>query len=259
MKTNLRCIAGTAACAALLSFTLTAQAAPIYSDDFSSLNDSGWTHMNMFALSTLQTWDASSGAYRMTAPMNGFNPGTGKYGFVGSSPTGISVTDCIVQSDVVAFQGPGGFGAFGVGTRLQYINTPLGMTGYAFVYEPFGNNYAGAVTLYRVGPPGDPFNGLGSANVSLSVGSQYRLTISAFGDQISGSIFDAGGGLLATVAATDPNYTTGGVGLLGLGQQPMPTLDFTMDNFMVVVPEPGSALLIGLGLAGLLALRRGRA
>src|SRR5512141_1507263 len=88
-----------------------------FSDNFSSLSDGAWTHLSAFALSTGQTWNASTGAYEMTAPANGYNPGTGKYGFVGSAVTGLTVADGYVQSDVVTWQGVGAFGAWGVGSR----------------------------------------------------------------------------------------------------------------------------------------------
>ena len=52
-------------------------------DNFSDLNDTvnpTWTHLDGLAASTGQTWDASTGQYRMTAQNNGFS----NLGFVGS-------------------------------------------------------------------------------------------------------------------------------------------------------------------------------
>src|SRR5687768_13373061 len=58
-------------------------AARAVTDDFSDLNDTAnppWTHLDGLVASTGQSWDASTGQYRMTAPNNGFS----NLGFVGS-------------------------------------------------------------------------------------------------------------------------------------------------------------------------------
>jgi hypothetical protein len=55
----------------------------VSADDFSDLNDTAnptWTHLDGLVASTGQTWDASTGQYRMTAQNNGFS----SLGFVGS-------------------------------------------------------------------------------------------------------------------------------------------------------------------------------
>jgi len=259
MKNNMLHLGATATLTALLS--LTTHAATLFSDNFSTLNDAAWTHLSAFAMSTGQTWDATTGSYRLTAPANGYNPGTGKYGFVGSVATGVTLSDGIVQSDVLTFQGGGAtqspFGALGLGTRLNNLSSPLGLTGYGLAYEPYGNSGGPTLRLQRLGPP-SIFNSLAVVNVNLTPGNQYTITLEASGSSITGSIWNfgqVGTGLVGQVSAVDATYASGSVGLLGVTQAPMPTADTTWDNFLVVVPEPGTGLLLALGLCGALARR----
>ena len=101
----------------------------------------------------------------MTAPANGYNPGNGQYGFVGSVVTGLALGDGYIQSDVVTWQGNGLFGAWGVGSRLNGLATPLRLTGYAVVYEPYGNG----------GPRGPPARKVGPAQVFLTASARRTL------------------------------------------------------------------------------------
>ncbi len=72
-----------------------------------------WTRIDGLALSTGQTWDASTGAYRMTAINNGFL----EYGAVGSYVE-TSFTDVKVTADFIVFGGPPLNPAFGVLARV---------------------------------------------------------------------------------------------------------------------------------------------
>lgn len=266
MKTTLSSAAATLACAALVSLaahtTANASLAQYqnlsYANNFSSLTDAGWTHLSAFAVSSGQTWDASSGAYRLTAPANGYNPGNGAYGFAGSVVTGNTITDGYIQSDVVTWQGLGANGAWGVASRLGNISTPLGLTGYAFAFAPYGNSGAGRIELQRLGPP-SILNGLGSQNVSLIPGNQYTLTLETSGSSIVGSIWNvgqAGISLVGSVTAIDAAYASGYNGVFVMTQAPIPPVDTTFDNYLVMVPEPGTGALLLLGLGGFLAGRR---
>src|SRR3954465_15191872 len=72
------------------------------SDNFSDLNDTAnpaWTHLNGLVASNGQTWDASTGQYRMTAPNNGFS----NLGFVGSYVGAESFSNVVVSADIVSF------------------------------------------------------------------------------------------------------------------------------------------------------------
>ncbi len=256
MKTNL-IFPTVAAFAALFSLSTTMPANAslsqygniAYQNNFSSGTDAGWTRLSNFGLSTGQHWDASTGAYQMSAPPNG----TSGYGFVGSIVTGLTITDGYVQSDVVTWQGIGAFGPWGVGSRLSNF-LPLSYHGYSFQYEPTTS----VIRISRLGPPAI-FNNLASAPVSLTPGHQYTLTLETTGSTLVGSMWDVGqvgSVLLASVTANDSTYASGAVALFGVCQTPLPTVDVTFDNFLVMIPEPGTGLLLGLGLLVLLQARR---
>ena len=76
----------------------------------------------------------------MTAPANGYNPGNGQYGFVGSVVTGHTLGDGYIQSDVVTWQGVRAVWRLGCRVAAKQSGDSLGLTGYAFVYEPYGNS-----------------------------------------------------------------------------------------------------------------------
>jgi hypothetical protein len=268
MKTKLRSTTAAAMLAALLSFAAQTPANAAlnlytnvaYANGFTSGTDAAWTHLSQFAMSSGQTWNAGTGIYELTAPANGYNPGNGMYGFVGSVVTGLTVANGYVQSDVVSILGPGTNGAFGIGSRLGSLTAPLGLTGYGIVYEPYGNSLAGDIRLERLGPP-SIFNSLGALNVTLTAGNQYTFTLETTGSSIVGSLWNVGLvglSLVGQVSAIDSTYASGSVGVFGVVQAPMPTVDVKFDNFAVVVPEPGTGLLLGLGLAGFLAARARR-
>src|SRR5687767_2524567 len=134
-------------------------------DDFSDLNDTAnptWTHLDGLVASTGQTWDASTGQYRMTAPNNGFN----NLGFVGSY-AGPTFTDVVVTADIVSFiDDPQAQGApFGVAARLDGNNAFDALTGYGYAYEPHAAGGQGEVVLYRIN--GASLTDLGAQQVTL--------------------------------------------------------------------------------------------
>lgn len=233
------------------------QAQILFSDDFSSGNDSSWTRLSGYVGSTGQSWFVGGGtnppnAYRMIAPNNGVSG----YGFVGSY-AGPSIADGRVEVDFVNFAGPGANPVFAVAGRLNGNNTLGGLTGYGLAYEPFAAGLAGEVVLYRINP-GVSLTDIGSQQVSLDPAKDYRFVLELSGPTIHGQVFEIGGGLVAERFATDATYASGFSGVLGYGQTPVtPPTDFTVDNFQVV-PEPSVSLLVGLGLVGLVAIHRWR-
>ena len=244
------------AVAGLLVTATSAQAQAI-TDDFSDGNDTAnptWTHITGYVGSTGQAWFVGGGtnppgAYRLLAPNNGLS----SFGFVGSY-TGPGISDMRVESDFIVFPGPGAGGAFGVGARLNGNNAVGGLAGYAYGYEPFAAGGLGEMVLYRINP-GVSLTDIGSQQVSLDPAKDYRFVLETTGSTIHGQVFEIGGGLVAERFATDATYTGGFGGIFGYSQNPLPSTDFTVDNFSVV-PEPGVSLLMGLGMIGLLAGRR---
>lgn len=222
-------------------------------DDFTDGDDTAnptWTHLTGTASSSGQSWTVAGGSYRLQAPNNGFSG----YGFVGSH-IGPSIPDVTVQTDFVNFGGPGANPVFGVGARLNGNNAFVGLTGYAYVYEPYAASLAGELVLYRIDAGGLGVD-IGSQPVSLDPLKDYTFVLNINGSTLHGQVFEIGGGLVGERFATDSAYTTGLAGVLGFGRSGVtaPT-DFTIDNFSVV-PEPGVSVLLGLGLLGIIAARR---
>jgi hypothetical protein len=224
------------------------------SDNFSDLNDTAnpaWTRLDGLVASTGQTWDASTGQYRMTAPNNGFS----NLGFVGSYVPQ-SFTDGTVSADIVSFiddavaQGA----PFGVAARLDGNNAFNTLKGYAYAYEPHAAGGLGEVVLYRIN--GASLADLGAQQVTLDPNKDYRFVLDVQGDQLHGQVFEIGGGMVAERFATDSTYPSGFPGLFAYSQNPLPPVDVTWDNFSAVVPEPGTALLAVAG--GCVLLRRRR-
>jgi hypothetical protein len=250
--------------AALIIFA-PSQAYAVVTDSFSDNNDTAnpaWTHLSGYVNSTGQTWDASTGQYRMTAPNNG----AAGFGFVGSY-TGAVQTNVTTTADLVNFVGPPAGGVFGVGARLNGFNA-LGIgTGYAYVYEPFSSGGTGEFVLARINN-GVDVNDLGAdgvegvdyvRKVTLSPNKDYRFSLSVIGTQLRGEVREILGGnpmndpIIAYQSRSNIDtiagmyYPSGFSGLLAYSQNPLPPTDVTWDNFGVV-PEPGTILLIALGV-----------
>jgi hypothetical protein len=224
-------------------------------DDFSDMNDTvnpTWTHLDGLVASTGQTWDASTGQYRMTAQNNGFS----NLGFVGAY-TGPSFTDVQVAADIVSFRDdPQAQGApFGVGARLDGNNAFNLLKGYAYAYEPHAAGGLGEVVLYRIN--GASLVDLGAQQVTLDPNKDYRFVLNVTGSQLHGQVFEIGGGMVAERFATDATHASGFSGLFAYSQNPIPPVDVTWDNFSAQVPEPATCLLIAFGVA-LISLNRRR-
>ena len=250
--------------AALLIGVLPSANADVF-DDFSDLNDTAnptWTHLSGLVASTGQTWDASTGQYRMTAPNNGFS----NLGFVGSY-VAESQSDVVVSADIVSFiddpvaQG----GPFAVAARLDGNNAFNSLKGYAYAYEPQSDSGNGEFALYRInGASLVDLNPIGVENVdyfrkvTLDPNKDYTFTLSVVGSFLSGQVQEIGGPVVAYQTAIDATYASGFSGLFGYSQNPIPTTDLTWDNFQSVgVPEPATSLLIVLGGLVLTVLGRG--
>ena len=154
-------IANIIAFAAAFIMTVRPAAAVAVSDDFSDLNDTAnptWAHLNGLVASTGQTWDASTGQYRMTASNNGFS----NLAWVGSYVSE-PFTDVVVTADIVSFiDDPTAQGApFGVAARLDGNNAFNSLKGYAYAYEPHAAGGLGEAVHYRIN--GASFADLGAS------------------------------------------------------------------------------------------------
>jgi hypothetical protein len=273
MKNNLSTVIFTLA----LFLVGSAKANAQVSDNFSDLNDTAnptWTHLSGYVNSTGQTWDASTGQYRMTAPNNGAS----NLGFVGSY-TGPAMSNVTVSADIVNFvdlgaavSGPVQGGVFGVAGRLNGNNAVAALTGYAYLYEPFSDGGNGEFVLARINP-GVSVNDLGATGVegvdyirkvTLDTNKDYTFTLSIIGNQLHGEAREVGGPVVAYQNQTDATYASGFSGFIAYSQGPttgnppgFPPTDVTWDNFNSV-PEPGTALLLAWGVGLMWLGRRGR-
>ena len=240
--------------ASVLSASHMARAAVL--DDFSDLNDTAnpaWTHLSGYVGSTGQTWDASGGVYRLTAPNNGAQT----FGFVGSYAGG-EFSDVTVSADIVSFidDPVGQGGTFGVAARLNGANGFGELTGYGYAYEPYAASGVGEMVLYRINT-GVSVTDLGAQAVVLDPAQDYRIVLEIIGDQLHGQVFDSEGNVVAERFANDANYTSGHSGLFAYSQNPIAPTDVSWDNFDVV-PEPGAGMMVGLGAAATILRRRSR-
>lgn len=224
-----------------------------FSDTFDDATDDGWTHLSGYTASSGQTWTVGGGQYRLQAPLNGLQG----YGFVGSY-AGPSLSDGRIEVDFVNFSGPGANPVFGVAGRLNGLNGFGQLNGYGYAFEPFAAGLTGEMVLYKINN-NVALDDLGSQQVSLDPAKDYRFVLEFSGNTIHGQVFEIGGGMVAEAFATDTTapYASGYSGILGYGQNGVtPPVDFSLDNFSVVVPEPSLAALMVLGALALGIRRR---
>ena len=237
-------------------------------DTFSDLNDTAnpaWTHLTGDAMSTGQTFSASTGAYQITAPPNGLTLSGNQYGFAGSY-TGGTYTDVNVTADLVA---PSTGVWWGVGARLDGNNAFNGLKGYAYAFEQdlSAAPGVGEMVLFRLN--GLTINDIGNDGpavrlVNLDLANKdYPLSLSIEGSTLYGRVHEVGGGLVAFQQKTDATFASGFSGVLGLGARSTTTpltapLDFTVDNFRTRIPEPATGLLAMCAAVGALAIARRR-
>jgi hypothetical protein len=212
--------------------------AVVVTDDFSDGNDTAnpaWSRLDGLIGSTGQTWDASTGVYRMTGESNGFE----NFGFVGSH-VGPSYTDVRVSMDLVefytTFAPPNGPEFVNIMARSNGDNAAAALTGYAYGYDPLADANNGEMVLYRVDPNAD-VNDMGAQRVTLDQNKDYRIVLELIGNSIHGKVVDLSNGM--TVAESfkniannpsDPIYTSGTSGVIGYTQSPFSPV-FSIDNF----------------------------
>jgi hypothetical protein len=231
-----RCVVGTALAILLLSEAPSAHAI-VVTDDFSDGNDTTgptWTHLDGYLASSNQTWDASTGVYRMTAPPPGLAIG---YNFVGSH-VGPSFEDVRVSMDLVEFHksldGEPGPSFPNIIARSNGDNGLGTLTAYAYGLDPVSGN-DGEVVLYRI-DAGVDINDLGAQRATLEEGKDYRFILEVIGGVIHGQVYNlTDGGLVSESfakidAPADPFYASGTSGAIGYTQDPF-TTTFAIDHF----------------------------
>ena len=238
--------------------------AVVVTDDFSDQNDTAnptWTHLDALAGSTGQTWDASTGRYRLRDPTlttgGSQIPEIEGYGFVGSY-VGPSFTDVRVTVDIVDFVAPGFPTAqFAVAARMNGSNalptaeTGLQLLGYSYKYE--GNAAEMVLNIEH----GNGSKDVGSFRIFLDNTIDYRVIFEVIGNTLHGQVFELAGGVPIGDPLADqfvdldanppglekydgPNsperefvpYVSGYSGVFGVGYFPLQSdADFTIDNF----------------------------
>lgn len=237
-------------CLLLATMFTTPATAVVVTDNFSDNNDTAnpaWTHLDQEIGSTGQTWDASTGAYRVTAQNNGFTLAQGDVGFAGSYIGSTSFTDVTATADFVS-PTPSGY-QFGVMVRANGVNSFGGLNGYTYGYR------GGEPRMEIVRFNGLTIGSIATTNLAASLdfaNKQYRMSITAIGTQITGNLYEIGGGLISTTTATNAEIADGYSGIFGIsgsaGTGITPTtplgssLDFTIDNFRT---ETAAAPLTG--------------
>jgi hypothetical protein len=206
------------------------------SDDFSDMNDTAnpaWTHLDGLLASTGQTWDASTGVYRLSAPSNGVE----NFGLVGSH-VGPEFTDVRVSVDLVEFYTifapPNGPEFVNVLARSNGDNSLLGLTGYGYGYDPVANANNGEMVLYRHDVD-DPANDMLAQRVTLDEMKDYRFILEVIGNTIHGQVLEIATGKIVadsfqSITNSSNVYASGTSGVYGYTQSPFSTL-FAVDNF----------------------------
>ena len=208
---------------------------------------------------THYTWSWSYDGALVTLPQNdvyeistyGTPPGWATFGIGVVGGPGNSITNGTISADL----NPGG----------QYtIDDVLGVVIRADTLS--GNGYLAAVnpttgSFDLVRSDGMVLTGLADASLSLSTTQEYRVSIDAWGADLEATLFDSGGGILATLSATDSTYASGFGGLFASydPDAPLPLLFAAFDNArFATIPEPTTAILMGLGGLGLFGAARRR-
>jgi hypothetical protein len=240
-------------------------------DDFSDLNDTvnpTWTHLFGDVGSTGQSWDASTGEYRLEALSNGVASSAGNLGFVGSI-AGPSSGDVNVVADLVEPTGSPSAVAtgylVGVMAHSNGSNVPGGLTGYLFAYNQSGVAGTPRIEITKVRLGGSTSVVAASAAMPALdlLNKNYKFSLTSSGDTWTGNLYEVGGPLVATTSGTDVNsggvapFTSGFSGVFGISASLFPPVDATFDNFSTTdVPEPATGLLFATGAAAFLFNQR---
>ena len=248
--------------AVALAFSASAQvdAIDLFLDGNDTVNPT-WTHHSGLAGSSGQTWTVAGGAYRLQAPNNSPVPGIQTYGYIGSL-LGSTNSDVRVEADFLDWAEPtdGLGGVFGIGARWQTTGGLNNLKGYGYAYEPFASSGQGEMVLYKFN--GVNISDVGSQQVNLNPNKSYHFLLDITGNTLIGQVYEIGGGIVAEKSYTDNSspYLSGVSSVFGYsaGAIGLPATDFTVDNVVVLVPEPAAYAVGGLGLLAMILVRRNR-
>jgi hypothetical protein len=225
--------------------------------DFNAGNDSGLTHYDVLApFGSGSTFTFPGGdTYRLTSGPSA-DPNTLGPTRLGAYLPGQTFADFRESVDIVNWD-PALDQAIGLAARLSNIG--LGTSnGYNLHYNNLPNDVGSAgLVIDRV--DGEAADAFAFTQLNLTDPTAgYRLVFTGIGATLTGEIFALSdlNTALASVTLIDSTYASGLTGVLstGLYAGANTGVDATYDNFRLQsVPEPGSVILLGIGVVGLLA------
>jgi len=210
-------------------------------DDFSSGNDSGWTHYDPLGalFGPMTTFEVTNQAYRIQTsipPVPDAGPGRG-----GSLRMDKTYSDFYVCVDLIAWDDTVRQ-VFGVAARLGTVG--LGTTrGYLFSYDRSAGATAGDFDLSRLTGEQAAQIETGPSGLHLVAGQSYRLVFVGKGPYLDAYVYGLPNTNTALLHLTgmDATYTSGVCGLI-VADNPddavMAQGDATFDNYLATEREP---------------------